>query len=56
MDKAELEHRRNSKCPECGTRGYLILPGFGKCQTCLKLRLDRIDSWDKKNEQATGEG
>jgi hypothetical protein len=35
--------RKEARCPECGTRGYLVLPGFGSCQTCLKLRLAALD-------------
>jgi hypothetical protein len=37
-----VEERKQSVCPECGTRGYLILPSYGSCQTCLKLRLERL--------------
>lgn len=33
----------NEKCPECGTRGYLVLPGRGDCQTCLKLRVEAFE-------------
>ena len=29
----------NDKCPECGTRGYLVLPSYGNCKTCLALRI-----------------
>jgi len=39
---------RDEECPECGTRGYLVLPGYGgtkktnykPCQTCTAMRLD----------------
>jgi hypothetical protein len=31
------------KYPECGTRGYLILPSYGDCKTCLTLRLAYLD-------------
>lgn len=31
-------------CPECGTRGYLILPSRGNCQTCLALRLRYLNA------------
>ena len=36
------EHRRRSCCPECHTRGYLILPSYGHCQICLRLRYERV--------------
>lgn len=34
----------DAKCPECGTRGYLVLPSYGNCQTCLALRLKFLES------------
>jgi hypothetical protein len=44
ISAAIAAHEANSavKCPECGTKGYLIWPSYGNCQTCLKLRLDRL--------------
>jgi hypothetical protein len=30
-------------CPECGQRGYLILPSRSNCQTCLRLRAEYLD-------------
>lgn len=33
----------SAKCPECGTRGYLVLPGYGGCRTCLALRVAYIE-------------
>ena len=44
------ENKANEKCPECGTRGYLILPGFNNCQTCLKLRLEVLDKKIEKRD------
>lgn len=35
----DVPSRYNEKCPECGTRGYLLLPGYGNCKTCLALRV-----------------
>lgn len=31
-------------CPECETRNYLILPSYGNCQTCLKLRIEWLEA------------
>lgn len=34
----------DAKCPECGTRGYLILPSRGDCKTCIVLRLAYLNT------------
>jgi hypothetical protein len=30
-------------CPECGYANYLVWPSRKDCQTCLRLRLERLD-------------
>lgn len=33
-----MREKLTKQCPECGTRGYLVWPSYGNCQTCLRLR------------------
>lgn len=35
--------RAKEECPECGMEGYLIVPSYRDCQTCLRLRLKQLD-------------
>ena len=45
-ERKEMERKYgHAKCPECQTSGYLVLPSYGNCQTCLGLRLGRISRW-----------
>ncbi len=39
---------KDARCPECDTRGYLIWPGYGNCQVCLKLRMAQVETWDER--------
>ena len=41
--KERIKRPKVNPCPECDQENYLIWPGYGKCQTCLKLRMAFID-------------
>src|SRR6266403_5637633 len=51
LAKATRRSRVHEACPECHTNGYQVLPGYSwhkPCQTCIKMRLDRVALWDMK--------
>jgi hypothetical protein len=47
-----LSSRYSEKCPECGTRGYLLLPSYGNCKTCLALHITFLDKCFARDDKA----
>ncbi len=49
MKLSLLKNKKEAKCPECGAKGFYVLPSLnGKCKTCTSMRmLHMTRRWDK---------
>lgn len=40
--KAIRPRPHEDSCPECGTRGYHVLPARSDCSVCISLRIEAL--------------